>query len=191
LGAARCKKKLRAAREEHAMHRAWSFSPEWSRFFGLPGNSPLAADVLRRGPRHPASEAWRLVVLAAHLPQAAQIELIDGLARALRARRLVPEARPAWSFQPEALVQRARFGLVGEALRPQPSQAIRGLLREETREMLRTLEADLSRPERNWRLAMHCARVGQLYAELARKQRRLVPLEELHQALEALRAIAG
>jgi len=33
---------------------------------------------------------------------------------------------------------------------------------------------------------MHCARVGQLYAELARKERKLSPLEELHRALCAL-----
>jgi hypothetical protein len=82
----------------------------------------------------------------------------------------------------------ARFGRVGELLRPQPAAEDRRLLREEVKEMLRTLEADLSRPARNWRLAMHCARVGQLYAELERRRRELAPLEELHQALAALRA---
>ncbi|HEY7356980.1 MAG TPA: hypothetical protein VH590_10960 [Ktedonobacterales bacterium] len=171
--------------------RSWSFSPGWSRFFDLPRGSAFAAAALRRRSLDPASEEWRLVVLAAHLPEAARLELIDGLRAALRLRRHVPEARQRVSFQMSAAeTERTRFGCCGEQLCPQPSPAVRRLLREEVQAMLRTLEADLSRPVRNWRLAMHCARLGQLYAELARRRRELVPLEELHQALSALRVVA-
>ncbi len=171
------------------MQRSWSFSPGWSRYFDLPQRDAFAAAILRRGALDPSSQEWRLVLLAAHLPEAAQIELIDGLRRALRVRQLDPQARQEWSFQtPEAQVERARFGRAGEHLRPLPSSELRRLLRDEVKEMVRTLEADLSRTMRNWRLAMHCARVGQLYAELARRRRELAPLEELHQALGALRA---
>jgi hypothetical protein len=169
------------------MQRSWAFSPGWSRYFGLPRRDSFAVTLLQRKRRlDPSSQEWRLVLLAAHLPEAAQIELIDGLRRALSYRQHVPGAREAWAFQtPEAQVERSRFGRLGEQLCPQPSPEVRRLLRAEVKEMVRTLEADLSRPARNWRLAMHCARVGQLYAELARR-RELAPLEELHQALAAL-----
>src|SRR6185437_8406727 len=103
----------------------------------------------------PSSQEWRLALLAAHLPEAAQIELIDGLRHALAYRQHVPEAREGWSFQtPDAQVERARFGRAGEQLCPQASPEVRRLLREEVKEMVRTLEADLSRTMRNWRLAM-------------------------------------
>ena len=173
------------------MQRSWPFSPAWSRYFGLPRRDSFAA-ALRHQRLDPSSEEWRLVLLAAHLPEAAQIELIEGLSGVLRARRVVPQSRQFWSFQtPEELVARTRFSRAGEQLRSQSSPDIRGLLREEVKEMVRTLEADLSRTARNWRLAMHCARIGQLYAELARTERKLVPLEEVHQALRALRVIGG
>lgn len=53
------------------MYRSWSFSPGWSRFFDLPRGSAFASAALRRRSLGPASEEWRLVVLAAHLPEAA------------------------------------------------------------------------------------------------------------------------
>lgn len=168
------------------MQRSWSFSASWSRYFGLPRRDMLS----RRQPLDPAGEDWRLALLGAHLPEAAQLDLMDGLRGILRARRRWPQARRLASFQtPEERVERARFGRCGEQLRSQPSGEVQRLLCEETKEMVRTLEADLSRTMRNWRLAMHCARIGQLYAELARQERRLSPLEKLHRALAALRDI--
>jgi len=65
--------------------------------------------------------------------------------------------------------------------------ALRRLLRAELRETLRTLEtpaAEASRIVRAWRRAMHAARIGQLYRELARPTRGLLVGVELHQALE-------
>ncbi len=166
---------------------SWSFAPEWSRFFRVPGEPIFPSDAARRARPALASEDGRLALLGSLLPLAAQIALIDGLRAALRYRQHWPLARQAdATLPPESQVERTRFGVSGEQLRAKTAGELRRLLREELRESLRTLEADLSRTVRHWRLAMHATRLGQLYAELARQSRRLAPVQALHQALAAL-----
>ena len=74
-----------------------------------------------------------------------------------------------------------RFGLVGEQLVPKGGITVRKLTRAELREMLRALEASQSRTERNWLLALHSIRLGQLCAELA--HRGIDALEEIRSGL--------
>ncbi len=62
-----------------------------------------------------------------------------------------------------------RFGLLGEQLVPKGGLTVRRALRAELRESVRLLEGEQPRLERNWRLAMHRVRLGQLCAELAQR----------------------
>jgi hypothetical protein len=77
-----------------------------------------------------------------------------------------------------------RFGLLGEQLVPKGGLTVRRALRAELRESVRTLEGEQPRLERNWLLAMHSARLGQLCAEL--EQRGLDVLEEIRSGLMLL-----
>ena len=77
-----------------------------------------------------------------------------------------------------------RFGLVGEHLTPKGAITVRKTLRAELREMVRALEASQSRTERNWLLAMHSIRLGQLCAEL--EGRAIDALEEVRNGLAML-----
>jgi hypothetical protein len=66
-------------------------------------------------------------------------------------------------------IGRERFGLAGEALVPEGTLRVRRRFDDEVRETLRTLEAPLSRTRRNAYLAMHSARLGQLWRELEQR----------------------
>ena len=76
---------------------------------------------------------------------------------------------------------RTRFGPQGEALWPEPFDDLRKKLRTELEAMLYTLESQQPRLVRNWMLAMHAARLGQLWWELANRQ--LDALEEVREGL--------
>ena len=77
-----------------------------------------------------------------------------------------------------------RFGLMGEQLTPKGWLTMRKKLRAELRESVRVVEGEQPRLERNWLLAMHSVRLGQLCAEL--EQRGLDALEEVRSGLEVL-----
>jgi hypothetical protein len=85
---------------------------------------------------------------------------------------------------PETPHNYTRFGVLGEQLVPKGAITVRKMLRAELRELVRALEASQSRTERNWLLAMHSARLGQLCAELA--QRGIDTLEEVRNGLAYL-----
>jgi hypothetical protein len=85
---------------------------------------------------------------------------------------------------PEQPVGQTRFGALGEALWPQDTPSVCDTLRAELRETLRTVESTQPRLERNRRLAMHSARLGQLACEL--EQRGQETLEEIRGGLEVL-----
>ena len=70
------------------------------------------------------------------------------------------------SLESEQPVGRERFGPRGETLIPEGTMRVRAWLDEEVRETLHTCERRLSRTRRNYYLAMHSARLGQLWAEL-------------------------
>ena len=86
--------------------------------------------------------------------------------------------------QPKTPHAYTRFGLLGEALVPPGGVTVRKHLRAELRETVRTLEGEQPRLERNWMLAMHSVRLGQLCAEL--EQRGLDALEEVRCGLAVL-----
>ncbi len=86
---------------------------------------------------------------------------------------------------PTAPVARSRFGLRGEQLVPVAAATLCTLLVTELREIVRTMEARLSWSERNFRLVMHSARLGQLCAALERRGRVDV-LEVIRAGLEPL-----
>ena len=77
-----------------------------------------------------------------------------------------------------------RFGVQGEQLTPIGAITLCKRLRAELRQMVRTVEGSQPRLERNWLLAMHSARLGQLCAEL--EQRGLDTLEEVREGLTVL-----
>jgi hypothetical protein len=81
-------------------------------------------------------------------------------------------------------VERARFGLLGEALQPETTQDICDKVNLELCEMIRTLEERQPILERNALLAMHSVRLGQLCAEL--EQRGVDTLEQIRSGLNRL-----
>ena len=70
---------------------------------------------------------------------------------------------------PDKPVERTRFGLLGELLCPEATPTVCDKLNDELRESIRTLEERQPILERNHRLAMHSARLGQLCAELEQR----------------------
>jgi hypothetical protein len=127
-------------------------------------------------PRRPLELAW----LTWQLPAAIRADVIFNLRQTLdwRAQHCKPLDPP--ETQPEY----TRFGLVGEQLVPQGGLTVRKKLRAEVRQMLLTVEGEQPRLERNWMLAMHSIRLGQLCAEL--EQRGLDVLEEIRCGLAVL-----
>ena len=85
---------------------------------------------------------------------------------------------------PKKPVERARFGLMGEALQPEMTQTVCDGLGDELCETVRTMEGSQPILERNWLLAMHSIRLGQLCAEL--EQRGLDSLEQIRSRLGRL-----
>jgi hypothetical protein len=155
----------------------WTFSPAGSRFFALTPDAGAAFGGHARAaaPLPPLRLLW---TLAAHLPESCRATFVSDLWLALRQRWGQPDL--AQSANPPA---RERFGLHGEALRTLSTQELRQRLQDELREALRTLEAGVSRTRLNWYLAMHCARIGQLYRELTCPWRGVDALAELRRAL--------
>lgn len=86
---------------------------------------------------------------------------------------------------PETPPEYTRFGLEGEQLPPRDAPSLCQVVRAEVRQVVRVVEGRQSRTERNWRLAMHSIRLGQLCAEL--EQRGQDVLEAVRGGLRALR----
>ncbi len=114
-----------------------------------------------RPPHRRKEVPWLTSQLSDACRKQAASELRDLLAwRALGSRPLAPPKQPA---------AYTRFGLRGEQLCPYTEQAVCEQVCAELRESVRTVEGPLSWSERNWKLAMHSARLGQLCADLERR----------------------
>jgi hypothetical protein len=135
--------------------------PRPNRLYPTVAPKPVAAPRLRLGWR-----PWELAVLVSQLPPAYRASALDGLRRTLdfRARSEEPPKRP--KDAPLDKVERTRFGLLGERLQDSIPDDLRKTLRVELREILWTLETVSLRLVRNYYLAMHSARLGQLAGEL-------------------------
>ena len=173
------------------------FTPGWTRFFyGVPEPIPPGRrGVPRRNPLYPFGRSrpkptpaprldwrpWELEVLVSQLPPAYRAEALDGLRCTLdfRARSEEPPRRP--EDAPLDQVERSRFGLLGERLQGDTSDDLLKMQRAELREILWTLETVSLRLVRNYHLAMHSARLGQLAGELER--RAVNVLEEIRSSL--------
>jgi hypothetical protein len=127
-------------------------------------------------PRRPLELAW----LTWQLSAAMRARVIFNLRQTLewRAQYCQPLA------EPETPHDYTRFGLLGEQLWPRGVDNVYTALDAELREIIRTVEGAQPHLERNWRLAMHSARLGQLCAEL--EQRGLDALERLRSGLVRL-----
>jgi hypothetical protein len=127
-------------------------------------------------PRRPLEYAWLTWQMPAHLRSAVIFNLRQTFDwRAQYCKPLdAPKTAPEYT----------RFGLVGEQLVPKGGLTVRKALRAELRESVRVLEGEQPRLERNWLLAMHSTRLGQLCAEL--EQRGLDVLEEIRSGLAML-----
>jgi hypothetical protein len=128
-----------------------------------PASPPLSARPRLRParlepPRRPKELAWLTWQLAETLREPTTTGLRQTLRwRARSGAPLPPAQRP---------IERSRFGLGGEHLALSATPTVCDLLFSELREITRTLEASLSWSERNYRLAMHSTRLGQLCREL-------------------------
>jgi hypothetical protein len=116
----------------------------------------------------------------------------DGLRLAVRYRAYWSLTGKAWPDEspielPGDAPERQRFGTHGEQLVLQPTHALPRLMVAELKQAVHTLEAPmLARTERQRRMLMHGARLGQVYDEMARRERRQAPIQTVRQALEAL-----
>ncbi|HEU5199374.1 MAG TPA: hypothetical protein VFU32_07040 [Ktedonobacterales bacterium] len=188
------------------------FPPHWQRYFAQAAapaassaHSPfhrvplVAADANRRGtggaappvpprppvdrrppppepPRRPLEYAW----LTWQMPPAMRADVIFNLRQTIDWRTQYCKPLDA----PKTPHDYTRFGLMGEQLVPAGGVTVRKKLRAELRETVRVMEGEQPRLERNWMLAMHSARLGQLCAEL--EQRGLDVLEEVRCGLSVL-----
>jgi hypothetical protein len=127
-------------------------------------------------PRRPLEFAWLTWQMPAHMQEQAQAALRQTFDwRAKYCQPLdAPETPPDYT----------RFGLVGEQLVPKGAITVRKTMRAELREVVRTVEGNQSRTERNRLLAMHSIRLGQLCAEL--EHRGIDVLEEVRNGLAVL-----
>lgn len=147
---------------------------------GVPPNRPAPPVDRRPLPPEPPRRALELAWLAWQTPAALRDEIIINLRQTLN-----------WRAQfcgpidpPEEPAGRSRFGLLGEALWPEAVDTVLKKVRQELREIIRTLEESQPRLVRNWLLAMHSVRLSQLCAEL--EQRDLDALETLRDGLSRL-----
>ena len=185
---------------------AADFTHAWSRFFyGIPDPAPPSRRGVPRPNRlypnvapKPAAPSpaprlrwryWELEVLVSQLSPVYRAQALDGLRCTLefRARSEEPPRRP--EDAPLDEVERSRFGLFGEHLQGSASDDLIKKLCAELRESLWTLETVSLRLVRNYYLAMHCVRLGQLAWELERDSASDV-LEEIRSGLMNLWAEA-
>jgi hypothetical protein len=118
------------------------------------------------------------------LPEPQRAEVRWAFEQTLRFRAALEERSSLEGQQP---IGRERFGLAGETLVPEGTVRVRVWLDDEVRETLRTCEMRLSRTRRNAYLAMHSARLGQLWAELERRfSHDVVDLNVLEEVKRAL-----
>ncbi len=142
--------------------------------FALP--RPRLRPARPEPPRLRKELAW----LTWQTPAQHQTEIITNLRQTLDWRALYCEPLEP----PKKPVERARFGLLGEALQPEITQEVRNKVNTELRETIRTLEERQPILERNALLAMHSVRLGQLCAEL--EQRGVDSLELIRSGLNRL-----
>jgi hypothetical protein len=163
------------------------YPPTWSRFFIPTANvvppqaarpvarpRPTLAPVPPETPRQRRELEW----VACLLPKDLRAEV----ARCLRCTLDFRAKEGQGDVDKEAKnPARTRFGPHGEALWPEPFEELRQKLRKELEAILYTLESQQPRLVRNWMLAMHAARLGQLWWELACRQQDA--LEEVREGL--------
>ncbi len=112
---------------------------------------------------------WELQVLVAKAPPEVRDALLDNLRQTMDHRALSIHL-PAPRRQDELdQIERERFGLLGERLQDRPLGELLGKVDTELREIAWTLETERWRLVRNWQVAMHSARLGQLLWELSRQ----------------------
>ena len=167
------------------------FSPTWSRYFDpavAAVSSPRAAraaaqpetprPIHLRVPPETPRQRRELEWVTCLLPNNLRAEV----ARCLRCTLVFRAEEGEGRVSSEAKTPgRTRFGPQGEALWPEPFDDLRKKLHTELEAMLYTLESQQPRLVRNWMLAMHAARLGQLWWELANRQ--LAALEEVREGL--------
>jgi hypothetical protein len=120
---------------------------------------------LRPARPEPPRLRWELAWLTWQMPAVLRAATVENLLQTLRWRALYCEPL----CPPEQAVERARFGLLGELLCPEATPTVCDKLCAELRESIRTLEERQPVLERNWLLAMHSVRLGQLCAELEQR----------------------
>jgi hypothetical protein len=157
------------------------YPSHWSRFFHLPFGVFFPGFEHDSALSVTARQKWELDTLVSALPAAVREEAAWLFWETLRFR-----VRWCWPLPPpEELEEHTRFGLVGELVRDLAYLVLRALLRKDLTAVLRILESDQSRTERNRLLALHRARLGQLYWALGRWGD-VDPLEELRNGLVVL-----
>ena len=160
---------------------ATPYPSHWSRFFRVPFGVFFPGFEHGSVPPATTRQTWELDTLVNALPAAVREE-----AAWLFWETLCFRARWCWPLPPpKEPEEHTRFGLVGELVRDLAYLALRGLLRKELTAVLRILESGQSRTERNRLLALHRARLGQLYWALGRWGD-VDALEELRSGLMAL-----
>ena len=120
---------------------------------------------LRPARPEPPRLRMELAWLTWQLPDRLREATVENLHQTLRWRAQFCEPlRP-----PDTPAEYTRFGLLGEQLCPEATPTVCDKLNDELRESIRTLEERQPILERNHRLAMHSARLGQLCAELEQR----------------------
>ena len=157
------------------------YPSHWSRFFDVPFGVSFPGFKDSNALPAVARREWELDTLVSALPAAVREEAAWLFWETLRFR-----ARWCWPLPPpNEPEEHSRFGTLGERLRHLAFDALRKLLRKELTATLRVLESDQPRTERNRLLAVHRARLGQLYWALGR-WRDVDSLEELRNGLGML-----
>jgi hypothetical protein len=127
-----------------------------------PGQSPAPRRSRPLSPRLRRCLEW----VVSEVPERWRAEVFSAFVKTLRFRADLEERSSLEGAQP---IGRERFGLLGEDLVPEGTVRVRVWLDDEVREIVRTLEMRLSRTRRNHYLAMHSARLGQLWRELEQR----------------------
>ena len=182
------------------------FPPHWQRYFAPPAaprppvdprpmppeSPPLRGRVLAGtgfphsrsrwslGPLARPRRALELAWLTCQMPEWMREAAAENLRQTLHWR--AQYCKPL--KQPKTPLAWTRFGLQGERLCPRGTLTVRKLLKREARESVRLVEGMQPHLERNHRLAMRGARLGQLCLEL--EERGLDALEILRWELTSL-----
>lgn len=177
------------------MLRTWSLPARWFHFLaGRSGPAASAAPASAHRPRRPCllpgTEDFWLALTSCHLPESVWSLLEEGLRLAARTRAYRGQTGKLWPDErPGEVIEWRRFGVHGEELVPRATSDVAGGISTELKRTVHTLEAPgLSRQERQRRLVLHGARLGQMYDELARRAGPRAPLDEIRRALAALLA---